>query len=152
PDGQLGFTTMPVPTDEPFCPMPADEFSSLLQQGPFAKFLLLRTDHYLIFYQSSLAFAQDSGRLLEEVYRGLIAAFQRNGIPVDESEFPLVAVIYATEHDFQQEIKLEPQVRAYYHLFSNRIYFFQRSDRDDLDPKRAKLLKPQTVAHEGVHQ
>ena len=33
---------------------------------------LLKTDHYLIFYKSSLAFAQDSGRLLEDLYRGMI--------------------------------------------------------------------------------
>jgi len=152
PDGQLGFTTMPVPTDEPFQPATADELASLLQQGPFAEYSLLKTDHYLIFYQSTLLFAQDSGRLLEEVYRGLIDAFTRNGIPVHESEFPLVAVIYATDHDFRAHKKLEPQVRAYYEFFTNRIFFYQRSERDKLEPKLAALLKPQTVAHEGVHQ
>jgi hypothetical protein len=153
PDGQVGrLTAMPVPVDEPFRPMSADELAPLLQQGPFAKFLLLRTDHYLIFYQSSQAFAQDSGRLLEEVYRGLLEAFTRNGIPVHQSEFPLVAVIYATERDFRDEKKLESQVRAYYELTSNRIFFYQRSERDEREPKLAALLKPQTVAHEGVHQ
>jgi hypothetical protein len=152
PDGKLGFPTMYVPTDEPFSPMSADDLAPLLQQGPFAEFLLLRTEHYLIFYQSSLGFAQDSGRLLEDVYRGLIDAFRRNGIPVHESEFPLVAVIYATDHDFKAQMKLEPQVRAYYEFFTNRISFYQRSERDQFEPKVAALLKPQTVAHEGVHQ
>jgi hypothetical protein len=152
PDGQLGYTTMHAPTDEPFRPTPAEELASLLHQGPYAKFLLLKTDHYLIFYQSSLAFAEDSGRLLEEVYRGLIDAFTRNGIPVRESEFPLVAVIYATDRDFRADKKLEPQVRAYYEFFTNRIYFYQRSEHDRIEPKVAALLKPQTVAHEGVHQ
>jgi hypothetical protein len=152
PDGQLGLTSMPVPSDEPFRPASADELAALLHQGPYAGFLLLKTDHYLIFYQSSLAFAQDSGRLLEEVYSGLIGAFTRNGIPVHESEFPLVAVIYATDHDFRAQKKLEPQVRAYYEFFTNRIFFYQRSERDHLEPKLAALLKPQTVAHEGVHQ
>jgi hypothetical protein len=152
PDGQLGFTSMPVSTPEPFRPMSADELAPLLQQGPFAKYLLLQTEHYLIFYQSSLAFAQDSGRLLEDVYRGLIDAFTRNGIPVHQSEFPLVAVIYATDRDFHAEKKLEPQVRAYYEFFTNRIFFFQRSERDQIEPEKAAMLKPQTVAHEGVHQ
>ncbi len=152
PDGQLGFTTMHVPTDEPFHAASADEVASLLQQGPYAEYLLLKTDHYLIFYQSSLAFAQDSGRLLEEVYRGLIEAFTRNGIPVHQSEFPLVAVIYATDRDFRAHMKLDPQVRAYYEFFTNRIFFYQHSDHDQIEPKVAALLKPQTVAHEGVHQ
>ncbi len=62
---------------------------------------LLKTDHYLIFYKSSLAFAQDSGRLLDDLYAGLIDAFRRNGFPVHETEFPLVAVIFATERDFR---------------------------------------------------
>jgi len=152
PDGQLGIPTMHVPTDEPFRPASADELAELLHQGPYAGYLLLKTDHYLIFYQSSLAFAQDSGRLLEEVYRGLIEAFTRNGIAVHQSEFPLVAVIYATERDFQAQMKLDPQVRAYFELFSNRIFFYQHSDHDRVEPKVAALLKPQTVAHEGVHQ
>ncbi len=152
PDGQLGFTTMHVSTDEPFRPASAAEVASLLHQGPYAGYLLLKTDHYLIFYQSSLAFAQDSGRLLEEVYRGVIEAFARNGIPVHKSEFPLVAVIYATDHDFRAHMKLDPQVRAYYEFCTNRIFFYQHSDHDEIEPKLAALLKPQTVAHEGVHQ
>ncbi len=152
PDGQLGFPTMQVPTNEPFHPSSADELATLLHRGPYAEYMLLRTEHYLIFYQSSLAFAQDSGRLLEEVYRGLIEAFTRNGIPVHESEFPLVAVIYATDRDFRAHQKLDPQVRAYYEFFTNRIFFYQRSERDQIEPKLAALLKPQTVAHEGVHQ
>ena len=153
PDGQLGLPTMHVPTDEPFRPMSADELAEhSCSTAHTPSSCSFRTDHYLIFYQSSLAFAQDSGRLLEEVYRGLIDAFTRNGIPVHESEFPLVAVIYATDRDFRAEKKLDPQVRAYYEFFTNRIFFYQRSERDQIEPKVAALLKPQTVAHEGVHQ
>jgi Protein of unknown function (DUF1570) len=152
PDGQLGKTTSLVPTDEPFQPTSADELRKLLHDGPFAEYQVLQTEHYLIFYQSSTAFAQDSGRLLEELYRGLINAFNRNGIEAHESEFPLVAVIFATEQDFRKHKEVPPQVQAYYEFFTNRILFYQKSDRDLLEPKVAALLKPQTVAHEGTHQ
>ena len=37
-------------------------------------------------------------------------------------------------------------------IFTNRIFFYQKSDRDHLEPRVAALLKPQTVAHEGAHQ
>ncbi len=124
----------------------------MLQQGPFAKFLLLKTDHYLVFYQSSLAFAQDSGRLLEEVYRGLIDAFTRNGIPVHESEFPLVAVIYATDRDFKAQMKLEPPGSRLLRAFHQSHHLLPALRARPLEPKVAALLKPQTVAHEGVHQ
>jgi hypothetical protein len=154
PDGQLGTPSLLVPTDEPFQPFTSDQLLSLLQEnnGDFGGYPVLKTDHYLIFYKSTRAFAEDSGSLLEDLYRGLIDTFGRNNVPVHESEFPLVAVIFATEADFQAHKQVDPQVRAYYEYYTNRIFFFQKSDRDALEPKVAALLKPQTVAHEGAHQ
>ncbi len=152
PDGQLGFANRLVPTSEPFQPLTPDQLETVLREGPFAEYNLVKTDHYLIFYKSSLAFAQSSGRLLDELYKGLVEAFRRNGFPVHDTEFPLVAVIFATEHDFQAHKKVDPQVQAYYEFFTNRIFFYQKSERDLIEPKLATLLKPQTVAHEGAHQ
>jgi hypothetical protein len=152
PDGQLGMTKRLIPTNEPFQPLTADQLQSVLLAGPYADYLLLKTDHYLIFYKSTLAFAQDSGRLLEDLYRGLIDTFRRKQFPVHESEFPLVAVIFATESDFRAHKQVDAQVQAYYEFFTNRIFFYQKSERDQMEPKVAALLKPQTVAHEGAHQ
>jgi hypothetical protein len=152
PDGQLGTTNRLIATDEPFQPFSADQLESVLLAGPYSDFLLLKTDHYLIFYKSTLAFAQDSGRLLEDLYRGLLDTFRRKEFPVHESEFPLVAVIFATESDFRAHKQVDLQVQAYYEFCTNRIFFYQKSDRDRLEPKVAALLKPQTVAHEGAHQ
>ncbi len=154
PDGQLGTANLLVPTDDPFRPFTAAELADQLHEnkGEFADYPLLKTEHYLIFYKSTRAFAEDSGRLLEDLYRGLISAFERNNLPVHESEFPLVAVIFATEADFRAHKLVDRQVRAYYEYYTNRIFFFQKSDRDAIEPKVAALLKPQTVAHEGAHQ
>ena len=152
PDGELGFWNRLVPTEEPFRPLSADQLENLLHDGRYAEYSVLKTDHYLIFYKSTLAFAQDSGRLLDGLYKGLIEAFRRNGFPVHDTEFPLVAVIFATESDFRQHKHVDPQVQAYYEFFSNRIFFYQKSERDQIEPKLATLLKPQTVAHEGAHQ
>ena len=135
PDGQLGFPTRLVPTVEPFQPHSADQLQTLLQKkGPYADYDLWKTEHYLIFYKSTLPFAQDSGRLLEDLYRGLIEAFRRHGFPVHPTEFPLVAVIFATERDFRDHKHVDPQVRAYYEYFTNRIFFYQKSERDLLEP------------------
>ena len=149
PDGQLGVTNRLIPTEQPFQPLTSEQLQTVLLEGPFADYHLLKTDHYLIFYKSSIAFAQDSGRLLEDLYRGMIDTFRRNEIPVHESEFPLVAVIFATERDFRDHKQVDPQVQAYYEFFTNRIFFYQKSDRDKLEPKVAALLKPQTVAARG---
>jgi hypothetical protein len=152
PDGQVSFPSRLVPTNEPFQPFSADQLESLLHEGPYKEYHLLKTEHYLIFYKSTLAFAQDSGRLLDDLYKGLIEAFRRHGFPVHETEFPLVAVIFATERDFRDHKHVDPQVQAYYEFFTNRIFFYQKSERDLLEPRLATLLKPQTVAHEGAHQ
>jgi hypothetical protein len=152
PDGQLGIVNHLVPTDEPFQPLSKDRLRTLLQEGPLAAYQVLQTDHYLIFYKSSETFARDSGRLLEDLYRGMIDAFHRKEFPVHESEFPLVAVIFATESEFREHKNVDQQVRAYYEYFTNRILFFEKSEKEDLDPKVSFLLSPQTVAHEGAHQ
>ena len=110
---------------------------------------MLATPHYLIFYQSRFAFAQDSARLLEDLYRGLIDFCHRHEIPVHESEFPLVAVIFATDRDFRAHKQVDPEVQAYYEIFTNRIFFYEESERDRNEPKLLALRKPQTVAHEG---
>jgi Protein of unknown function (DUF1570) len=152
PDGQLGIPSMLVPTDQPFKPIGAEELGQRLLKGPFAGYQLLKTAHYLILYQSTPAFAEDSGRLLDDLYEGLIEAFDRNGIPVHESEFPLVAVIFDTEGDFRAHKEVDSDVQAYYEFCTNRIFFYEKPDQPHAEPKVAALLKPQTVAHEGAHQ
>jgi hypothetical protein len=152
PDGQLGLPTMLVPTDEPFRHLTADELLPQLQQGPLGAFQVLRTPHYLIFYRSTLKFAQGSGRLLEDLYDRLLQAFRKHDMPVHESEFPLVAAIYRTEEDFRASRKVDPEIQAYYEILTNRIYFYESSERDQHAPEITALRKPQTVAHEGTHQ
>lgn len=152
PDGQLGIPNILIPTDQPFKPMTMAEVEDALHSGPFAEFQLLKTDHYLIFYQSTPEFARDSGRLLEDLYKGLVDAFRRNGFPVHEAEFPLVAVAYKTEQDYRKNQRVDPEVQACYEYYSNRIFFYEHSDREKTEPKLTSLLKPQTVAHEGAHQ
>jgi len=152
PDGQICTPNRLIPTDEPFQPLTALQLQTVLHNGPFAEYHLLNSERYLIFYKSSLPFAQDSGRLLDDLYDGLLDAFRRNGFPVHETEFPLVAVIFATESDFRAHKHVDPQVQAYYEFFTNRIFFYQKSARDQLEPKLSSLLKPQTVTHEGAHQ
>jgi hypothetical protein len=152
---------MLVPTDEPFRALSADELAETLRGGLFKTFRLHRTDHYLIFYQdsrdpeevtASLRFAEASGKLLESLYRRLLDTFRKHEVPVHETEFPLVAVIYRTEKDFRAGKSIDPEVQAYYEIYTNKIYFYERSDKDEAAPEISSMRKPQTVAHEGTHQ
>jgi hypothetical protein len=152
PDGQLGLPTMLVPTTEPFQPLTADELLPRLQEGPLGQFQVLKTQHYLIFYRSTRAFADASGGLLEDLYKKLLDAFRKHEMEVHDAEFPLVAVIYRTERDFRLSKPVDPEIQAFYEIFTNRIHFYELSDRDQQAPEVAALRKPQTVAHEGTHQ
>ena len=152
PDGQLGFPNMLVPTDEPFQPFTAEELLARLQKGPLGDFQVHQTAHYLIFYQSSRAFAEASGRWLEDLYRRLLDAFRKHEMAVHDTEFPLVAVIYRTERDFRASKRVDPEVQAVYEIGTNRIYFYETSEHDENAPELSALRKPQTVVHEGTHQ
>ena len=152
PDGQLGWPDGLVPTERPFAPVTAGELRRSLLEGDYRGFQAFQTEHYLVISKGSPGFAAASGHLLESLHRGLMAALAWDGIPVREAEFPLVAVIYATERDFRARHDVPPDVQAFYHVVTNRIYFFETSDRDLAAPEVAGLRRPQTVAHEGTHQ
>jgi hypothetical protein len=152
PDGQLGFSQGLAETDEPFQPATIERMSEELTGGPFGGFQVLKSTHYLVLYKSTPEFARASTQVLENLYKGLVDAFRKRGLPVHDAEFPLVAVIFRTESDFRRHRKIDPDVQAYYEVFTNRIYFYQHSERDQQSPEVSALRKPQTVAHEGTHQ
>ena len=152
PDGQLGMPDGLAYTDEKFVPATAREVATELLAGPFAGYKLKMTSHYIIAYQCTDAFAEASSRVLEDLYKSLFDAFKKRGFPVHEAEFPLVAVIFKNEKDFRAFRKIDPQVRAYYEIYTNRIFFYEASEADEAAPEIAALRRPQTVAHEGTHQ
>ena len=153
PNGELGFTTGLAETDEPFQPATSEQIQQeLTRAGPFADFEVLQSEHYLVLYQSSTPFAEASIKLLESLYANLSDAFRKRELPVREAEFPLVAIIFRTEKQFRAHQQVDADVQAYYEILSNRIYLYEKSERDQQAPEVAALRKPQTVAHEGTHQ
>ena len=97
PDGQLGFPTRLVPTDEPFVPVDGRRAcANGCTTGPYAGFQVLTTAHYLILYQSTTRSPRPAAAARRPV-RGLTDAFRKHDVPVHEAEFPLVAVIFPTE-------------------------------------------------------
>src|SRR5262249_14952758 len=151
-DGRLASLVRPVYTDEPFQPLSADALRKRLSGGEFRGFEVEQTEHYLVFYQSSEAFARDSARLLESLYRKLSEKFRDRGFAVTPAESPLVAVIFRSEEEFRAHREIDPDVQAYYDILSNRIFLYETSERQLEDPQYAAIRKPQTVTHEGTHQ
>lgn len=154
PDGRLGWPSGLTFTDEPFQVEPADAMAARLTQpgGPFPDFAAYRTEHYLVLHEGTRRFAEASGNLLESLYDGLTKKLGEKGLDVKEAEFPLVAVIYRDETRFRATTELPPDVLAYYHVLTNRIFLYETSEQAQSAPDVAARKRPQTVAHEGTHQ
>jgi hypothetical protein len=153
PNGEIGFTTGMAETDEPFQPATKERIrQELTASGPFAGSKVLESDHYLVLYKSSTPFAEASIKLLESLYKNLTEAFKKRELPIHDTEFPLVAIIFRTEREFRAFQQVDADVQAYYEILSNRIYLYEKSEHDQQAPEVAALRKPQTVAHEGTHQ
>ncbi|CAN5883386.1 DUF1570 domain-containing protein [soil metagenome] len=170
PDGSLGWASGEVETDAPFVPWTLAEVREALLQGPYQGFQAIEEEHYLILYQedarrrlesedeaeqrrrTSETFARQSARLLENLLGQLLDRLRKLEFEVQEPEFPLVAVIFRDEDAFQDHRPVEADVRAYYEIYSNRIFLYETSDRDRQAPDLAALRRPQVIAHEGTHQ
>lgn len=154
PDGRLGWPSGLTFCDDPFQVEPADDLAARLTHGsgPFGGFATYRTAHYTVLYEGSRRFAEASGNLLESLYDGLLGKLAAKGLEVRDAEFPLVAVIYRDEERFRATSEMPPDVLAYYHVLSNRIYLYETSEQAQAAPDVAARKRPQTVAHEGTHQ
>lgn len=152
PDGRLGRLDRVVETDQPFRPASFEEIEKELRAGEFKGFQAIQGKYYLVLYNGTRDFAEKSVALLDSLYQGLCKSFRKNGIDVRETEFPLAAIIYRDESEFRARRAIEPEIQAYYEILTNRIYLFEKSERDREAPEVAALRKPQTLAHEGVHQ
>lgn len=170
PDGSLGWANGAVKTTAPFVPWTHEEVRDNLLQGPYQDFLAVEEEHYLVLYQKSRrspfetdteaqerqnsieAFARQSARLLEDLFDQLVDRLERLEFEVHEPEFPLVVVIFRDEEEFHAYRKVAADVRAYYEIYSNRIFLYETSDRDRQAPDLAAMRRPQMIAHEGTHQ
>lgn len=151
PDGQIGWPDGLIPTDQPFVPATAEQIEMEMREE-FPGFKTRRAGHYVLVYQASEHFTEASLQVLEKLYERLTSVLERRSFPIQQPEFPLVAVIFRTERDFRAHKQVAPEVQAYYDILSNRIFFYEEATRAGNAPEIARLRKPQTVAHEGTHQ
>jgi hypothetical protein len=152
PDGQLGVPSGLSYTDEPFAADRPEVIAERLTHGPFPGFSVYHSAHYVVVSEGSPRFAEATGNLLESLYTGLSKKLREKELNVHDAEFPLVAVIFRDEEAFRAHSEMPPDVTAYYHVLSNRIYLYETSESLQAAPDVAARRRPQTIAHEGTHQ
>jgi hypothetical protein len=157
----------------PLKPMTLDEMEQAMLAELPGGFNALRTDHYLIMYNTTKAYSQWTGNLLERLYKAHFAFWKKKGVTLVEPRFPLVAVIFDTKDGYKEYASKElgdavDAIIGYYHLQSNRITMFDLTGVEGLLPSNAKVSRNvllnevmrqpgaertvATIVHEAFHQ
>jgi hypothetical protein len=85
---------------QPFEPFSRDEIAKRLLQELPQGFRTHSTAHYLIFYNTSPAYAQWCGSLFEQLYTAFTTFWTHKGFELHQPEFPLVAVVFADQASY----------------------------------------------------
>jgi hypothetical protein len=156
-----------------FKPLTLNETSKRLLKELPKGFEVHVTQHYLICYNTSQAYAQWCGALFERLYFAFTNYWSRKGFALKDPEFPLVALVFADRDSYTQYAQAElgaatKDIIGYYSLRSNRMTtydltgieaFRQPGDRKGTTAQINQMLaRPDaertvaTIIHEATHQ
>ena len=151
-----------------FKPLGADQIGREGQQRLGPGFSVYRTQNYVIVYESSRDFAKWCGMFVERLHRTYYAFWKNQRLPLEESEFPLVVVVYKNRRSFETHCREEVGegvigILGYYSQHSNLVHVY------DMTPTIQKVNSPSvwsaavlrhtngerqvaTLVHEAAHQ
>ncbi len=159
------------PTDTPFAPLsPGRLADRMLAQLPDG-FRIHTTPHYVVCYNTSRSYAQWTSSLLERLYRAFTNYWQRQGLELDEPEFPLVVLVFADRRQYDQAARDDlpggtGSIVGFYSLRTNRISMYDLTgesvgetgrrgslrDINDMLSQPASVPLVATIVHEATHQ
>jgi len=159
--------------DTPFKPLSTADLGQRLLKDLPEGFEVHTTQHYIIAYNTSKAYAQWCGGLFERLYRAFTNYWTRQGFKLTEPRFPLVAVVFEDKASYEQFAKSElgdagGSIIGYYSLGTNRMTMYDMTGVESLrapgDRRGSSaqinlmLSRPEaaqtvaTVIHEATHQ
>ena len=151
-------------------PIAQDELATTLLAELPDGFRALKKKHYVIAYQTELAYAKWIAGLYESrLYPAFEKFWDRKKVELTKSKYPLVIIIFANRPEYERyatrELGEPPgSTVAYYNLMTNRVAMFdltadqavagQGDDRklDEIlsDPRAIPMVA--TIIHEATHQ
>lgn len=138
-------------TDAPFKGIDKKGLAKRLEEK-FPGFQTRTSRHYVFVYNTSDEFAEATMRILESMIPGMLKHAKAQRIDVHEPDVPLVAIMFATEAEYQKFAELPPGIVAFYDTLANHVVMYERPTDP---PLKADLYYKQavsTIAHEGAHQ
>ncbi len=160
-------------TGESFAPLTHDELGAQLLSELPEGFQIYTTPHYVIAYDTSLTYAKWTSSLLERLHRAFTGYWSTKGFELNEPEFPLPVVVYASRDDYRLASRGElgavaGSVIGYYSLATNRVNMYDltgaeagragRNERASFKTINHMLAQPAavplvaTIVHEATHQ
>jgi hypothetical protein len=156
---------------KPFAPFTRDELTRQLA-AELPGFKPHQTQHYLIYYNTSPAYARWVGGLFEGLHKAFYNYWTRRGAVLHESQFPLVAIVFDGQESFARHARAEigdtaNSIIGYYNLKTNRMTMYDltgieaaglASDRNAAARINQILSQPgaertvATIVHEATHQ
>ena len=160
--------------DEPFSLLKSEELKGrILSQLPKG-FQVRATPHYLVFYNTSPAYAQWCAALYERLYRGFHSYWAHRDLELHDPPAPLIAIVFDSPSAYEQYARTELGAAAssmvgYYSLDSNRITTYDLTGTKGLQGGSTRhvgstaqinrlLMQPgaewlvATIIHEATHQ
>ena len=133
---------------------------------------VIATDHFIVCYNTSDAYARWNSNLYERLYKGFYRFWKEKGIELAPPRFPLIALVFETKNDYvryaSQEFGGAENTIGYYHQSTNRLASYDLTGIEDMLPPGASvaredlinqiLSRPQaertvaTIVHEACHQ
>jgi len=158
-----------VSADPPIAATPDELETELLNELP-GDFKVLKKKHYVIAYQTELAYAKWIAGLYEgRLFSAFEKFWERKKLELTECKHPLVIIIFANRPEYERyatrELGEPPgSTVAYYNLMTNRVAMFdltadqlasgQADERkiDEIlsDPRAIPMVA--TIIHEATHQ
>lgn len=160
--------------EEPFSLMKGEELKGrILSQLPKG-FQVQTTPHYLIFYNTSPAYAQWCAALYERLYRGFHSYWSHRELELHDPPAPLIAIVFDSPSVYEQYARTElgaavSSIVGYYSIQSNRITMYDLTGTKGLQGGSTRrvgstaqinrlLMQPgaewmvATIIHEATHQ
>jgi hypothetical protein len=154
PSGRLITTAKDhaIATDRDFEPATKELLIERFRESAFRNFQTKTTRRYLYVYNCTQPFVDGTSRILETMYPGLVRWCKNNGLEPNDPRFPMVVLIFATEHEFQTYRPMPDGVVAYYNTVTNQVVMYEQRKLFEAAPEIALKQSVSTIAHEGVHQ
>ena len=160
--------------DRPFAYSTASEIKEKMLKELPSGFKVFESKHYLIFYETSEAFARWTAQLFENLHNVFYNFWTSNGMKLSEPSTPLIAIIFADSKEYVRFCKDDlgdagAAIIGYYSMQSNRVNLFDLTGADDMNQHASKrvsdaakirnlLAQPDaarmvaTIVHEATHQ